>query len=101
MRIQDTMKTMKANVTMAARATTTFRLSPGFIQVFRERFVLAGRFAREATGRGILVKSSQSRTINAMTNLITTLAERGFLQDLTPGAEARLAAGPVTGYVGF
>ena len=36
-----------------------------------------------------------------MTNLITTLVERGFLQDLTPGAEARLAAGPVTGYVGF
>ncbi len=36
-----------------------------------------------------------------MTNLITTLAERGFLQDLTPGAEARLAMGPVTGYVGF
>ena len=36
-----------------------------------------------------------------MTNLITTLADRGFLQDLTPGAEARLTAGPVTGYVGF
>ena len=36
-----------------------------------------------------------------MTNLITTLAERGFLQDLTPGAEARLAGAPVTGYVGF
>ena len=36
-----------------------------------------------------------------MTNLITTLAERGFLQDLTPGAEARVAADPVTGYVGF
>ena len=36
-----------------------------------------------------------------MTDLITTLRERGFLQDLTPGAEARLAAGPVTGYVGF
>jgi tyrosyl-tRNA synthetase len=36
-----------------------------------------------------------------MTNLITTLAERGFLQDLTPGAEARIGAEPVTGYVGF
>jgi tyrosyl-tRNA synthetase len=36
-----------------------------------------------------------------MTNLITTLAERGFLQDLTPGAEARVAGDPVTGYVGF
>ena len=36
-----------------------------------------------------------------MTNLITTLAERGVLQDLTPGAEARLAGDPVTGYVGF
>ena len=36
-----------------------------------------------------------------MTNLITTLAERGFIQDLTPGAEARVAAGPVTGYIGF
>ncbi len=36
-----------------------------------------------------------------MTDLITTLRGRGFLQDLTPGAEARLAAGPATGYVGF
>ena len=36
-----------------------------------------------------------------MTNLITTLAERGFIQDLTPGAEARVGADPVTGYIGF
>jgi tyrosyl-tRNA synthetase len=36
-----------------------------------------------------------------MTNIMTTLAERGFVQDLTPGAEARLRAGPVTGYIGF
>lgn len=36
-----------------------------------------------------------------MTDLITTLADRGFLQDLTPGAEARLKAGPITGYIGF
>jgi len=36
-----------------------------------------------------------------MTSLYETLAERGLLQDSTPGAGERLAAGPVTGYVGF
>ena len=36
-----------------------------------------------------------------MSSLYETLAERGLLQDSTPGAAERLAAGPVTGYVGF
>ncbi len=36
-----------------------------------------------------------------MSNLVTTLRDRGLLQDVTPGLEARLAQGPVTGYVGF
>ena len=33
--------------------------------------------------------------------LFDTLASRGLLSDATPGARARLAAGPVTAYVGF
>lgn len=36
-----------------------------------------------------------------MTDLLGTLAERGFVQDLTPGLEERLQRGPVTAYVGF
>ncbi|HXE57728.1 MAG TPA: tyrosine--tRNA ligase [Gemmatimonadales bacterium] len=36
-----------------------------------------------------------------MPNLFETLRERGFVQDATPGAAARLARGPVVGYVGF
>ncbi len=36
-----------------------------------------------------------------MTDLLTTLAARGFLQDATPGLEERLGAGPVTAYIGF
>jgi tyrosyl-tRNA synthetase len=35
------------------------------------------------------------------TSLLTELTARGFVQDLTPGLEERLARGPVTGYVGF
>jgi tyrosyl-tRNA synthetase len=36
-----------------------------------------------------------------MTELLSTLAARGFLQDATPGLEERLRAGPITGYIGF
>jgi tyrosyl-tRNA synthetase len=36
-----------------------------------------------------------------MTSLHDILLERGLVQDSTPGAAERLAAGPVTGYVGF
>ena len=36
-----------------------------------------------------------------MTTLLDTLTARGFVQDATPGLAARLARGPLTGYVGF
>ncbi len=36
-----------------------------------------------------------------MTTLIDTLVDRGFVQDVTPGAEARLRLGAITGYAGF
>ncbi len=36
-----------------------------------------------------------------MTDLLSTLAARGFLQDATPGLEERLRAGPITAYIGF
>jgi len=36
-----------------------------------------------------------------MSNLLDALTARGFVQDVTPGLGERLAAGPVTGYVGF
>ena len=36
-----------------------------------------------------------------MTTLLETLTARGFVQDATPGLAARLAGGPITGYVGF
>ncbi|MEO8199152.1 MAG: tyrosine--tRNA ligase [Gemmatimonadota bacterium] len=36
-----------------------------------------------------------------MRNLFDQLKSRGFLQDSTPGVEERLAAGPITGYIGF
>lgn len=36
-----------------------------------------------------------------MTSLHDILLERGLVQDATPGAAERLAAGPITGYVGF
>ncbi len=36
-----------------------------------------------------------------MTNLIADLRARGLLQDLMPGTEARLLAGPAKGYIGF
>lgn len=36
-----------------------------------------------------------------MTNILTLARDRGFLQDATPGLEARLAMGPVAAYVGF
>ena len=36
-----------------------------------------------------------------MPDLLTVLRDRGFLQQATAGLEARLAAGPITGYVGF
>lgn len=36
-----------------------------------------------------------------MSDLLATLTRRGLVHDVTPGLEARLAAGPITGYVGF
>src|SRR5512133_3052737 len=36
-----------------------------------------------------------------MTTLLDELKPRGLIHDLTPGLEARLAQGPVVGYVGF
>ncbi|MGH7532073.1 MAG: tyrosine--tRNA ligase, partial [Gemmatimonadales bacterium] len=36
-----------------------------------------------------------------MDSLLTALTARGFVADLTPGLEARLARGPITGYAGF
>jgi len=36
-----------------------------------------------------------------MTDLLSTLAARGFLQNATPGLEERLRAGPITAYIGF
>ena len=36
-----------------------------------------------------------------MTDLFSTLAARGFVQDATPGLEERLARGRVTAYIGF
>ncbi len=36
-----------------------------------------------------------------MTDLLRELAARDLVQDVTPGLEARLAKGPVTGYCGF
>ena len=36
-----------------------------------------------------------------MTDLLSTLAARGFLQDATPGLAERLRAGPLTAYIGF
>ncbi|MEP6475300.1 MAG: tyrosine--tRNA ligase, partial [Gemmatimonadota bacterium] len=36
-----------------------------------------------------------------MLDLLGELAERGFVQDATPGLAERLAAGPLTAYVGF
>ncbi|HET8623038.1 MAG TPA: tyrosine--tRNA ligase [Gemmatimonadales bacterium] len=36
-----------------------------------------------------------------MSHLLTVLRHRGFVQDSTPGLAERLAAGPITGYVGF
>jgi tyrosyl-tRNA synthetase len=36
-----------------------------------------------------------------MTDLLQTLTARGLVQDLTPGLEERLRAGPITAYVGF
>ncbi|MBA3258537.1 MAG: tyrosine--tRNA ligase [Gemmatimonadales bacterium] len=36
-----------------------------------------------------------------MTDLLTTLAARGFVQDATPGLAERLRATPLTAYVGF
>jgi tyrosyl-tRNA synthetase len=36
-----------------------------------------------------------------MTSLYDTFADRGFIQDATPGLAERLAKGPITGYVGF
>ncbi len=36
-----------------------------------------------------------------MPNLLTTLSARGLLHDATPGLAARLALGPITGYIGF
>ncbi len=36
-----------------------------------------------------------------MPNLYQTLQARGLLQDATPGAEERLATGPITAYIGF
>jgi tyrosyl-tRNA synthetase len=36
-----------------------------------------------------------------MSDLLSELTARGFVQDVTPGFAERLARGPVTGYVGF
>ena len=36
-----------------------------------------------------------------MTDLLSTLEARGFLQDATPGLFERLGAGPITAYIGF
>jgi tyrosyl-tRNA synthetase len=36
-----------------------------------------------------------------MTSLLDALNARGFVQDATPDLAARLARGPITGYVGF
>jgi tyrosyl-tRNA synthetase len=36
-----------------------------------------------------------------MTDLLSTLAARGFLQDATPGLDERLREGPITAYIGF
>jgi tyrosyl-tRNA synthetase len=36
-----------------------------------------------------------------MSDLLATLTSRGLVHDVTPGLAARLATGPITGYVGF
>ena len=36
-----------------------------------------------------------------MSNLLDTLGARGMLHDATPDLAARLAAGPIAGYIGF
>ena len=36
-----------------------------------------------------------------MTDILALARDRGFLHDATPGLAERLAAGPVTAYVGF
>jgi tyrosyl-tRNA synthetase len=36
-----------------------------------------------------------------MSDLLTELRARGFVQDVTPGVAERLSRGPITGYVGF
>ncbi|MFZ5625327.1 MAG: tyrosine--tRNA ligase [Gemmatimonadota bacterium] len=36
-----------------------------------------------------------------MTDLLSIFIERGLLQDMTPGLEARLGAGPIAAYAGF
>ncbi len=36
-----------------------------------------------------------------MSSLLQLYADRGFLQDATPGLAARLAQGPITAYIGF
>ena len=36
-----------------------------------------------------------------MSHLLQLYADRGFLQDATPGLAARLAQGPITAYIGF
>ncbi len=36
-----------------------------------------------------------------MTDVLATLTDRGMVHDATPDLAARLAAGPITGYVGF
>jgi tyrosyl-tRNA synthetase len=36
-----------------------------------------------------------------MSDLLTVLQQRGFVQEATPGLPQRLAQGPITGYIGF
>src|SRR5437016_2455796 len=51
--------------------------------------------------QGAIVGSRIFWSMPDTANLLTTLMARGMVHDATPDLAARLAAGPMTGYVGF
>ena len=62
---------------------------------------LYGRAAGEKQAAALAAHPVAALGLAPMSTLLETLTARGFVHDATPGLAARLAQGPVTGYVGF
>jgi tyrosyl-tRNA synthetase len=89
----------------AIKATPKMAIAPNASMTrFQVRRVgMTGSYQRPATSgqRRLRASGCSLLAYSRMSDLLATLRSRNLVQDVTAGLETRLAAGPITGYVGF